>query len=104
MKINLYGEEIKALEEKMLELYDEVVCDAPIRRMNISFNDVTGEENEQFDFFNSPEELDREKNMMRAINAVKDKYGKNSMLKAMNFEEGATTIERNEQIGGHKSG
>lgn len=101
-RLPFYTSSHKIIEEKMLELYDEVVCDAPIRRLNISFNDVTGEEHEQFDFFNSPEELDREKNMMRAINAVKDKYGKNSMLKAMNFEEGATTIERNEQIGGHK--
>ena len=33
---------------------------------------------------------------------IKKKYGKNAILKGMNFEEGATTKERNEQVGGHK--
>jgi hypothetical protein len=35
--------------------------------------------------------------------SVKKKYGKNAMLKGMNLEEGATTISRNNQIGGHKA-
>lgn len=34
---------------------------------------------------------------------IKKKYGKNAILKGMNFEEGAMTIDRNEQIGGHKA-
>ena len=36
------------------------------------------------------------------IDNIKKKYGKNSILKAMNYEEGGTTIDRNGQIGGHK--
>ena len=39
-----------------------------------------------------------------AILAIKNKFGKNAILKGMNFEDGATTRERNQQIGGHKSG
>ena len=35
---------------------------------------------------------------------IKKKFGKNAILKGMNLEEGATTMERNQQIGGHKSG
>lgn len=35
--------------------------------------------------------------------SVKKKYGKNAMLKGMNLEEGATTISRNNQIGGHNA-
>jgi DNA polymerase V len=34
--------------------------------------------------------------------SIKKRYGKNAILKGMNLEEGATTIERNRQIGGHK--
>jgi DNA polymerase V len=34
---------------------------------------------------------------------IKEKYGKNAILKGMNFQEGATTIERNGQVGGHKA-
>ena len=48
--------------------------------------------------------LEREKNMQKALLDIKKKYGKNAILKGMNLQEGATTRERNRQIGGHKSG
>lgn len=44
-----------------------------------------------------------EKNVQKAILDIKKKYGKNAIIKGMNLAEGATTIERNGQIGGHKS-
>lgn len=47
-------------------------------------------------------ELEREKNMQKAMLKIKKKYGKNAILKDMNFQEDATTIERNGQVGGHK--
>ena len=45
----------------------------------------------------------REKHRQKAMIAIRRKFGKNAILKGMNFEEGATTIERNLQIGGHKA-
>ncbi len=48
-------------------------------------------------------ELEREKNMQKAIIEIKQKYGKNALLKGMSFEDGATASERNSQIGGHKA-
>ena len=45
----------------------------------------------------------REKNMQKALLGIKKKYGKNAILKGMNFEKGATTVERNGQVGGHKA-
>ena len=47
--------------------------------------------------------LAREKRLQKAELAIKHKYGKNAILKGMNFEEGATAMERNSQIGGHKA-
>lgn len=47
--------------------------------------------------------LEREKKMQQAVLSIKKKYGKNAILKGMNLEEGATTRERNNQIGGHKA-
>ena len=47
--------------------------------------------------------LEKEHNAQVVINNLKKKYGKNSVLKAMNIEEGATQVERNKQIGGHKA-
>ena len=48
-------------------------------------------------------ELDKEKSIQKAVIGLKKKYGKNAVLKGMNFKDGATTIERNGQVGGHKA-
>ena len=48
-------------------------------------------------------ELDKEKRLQQAILDIKKRFGKNALLKGMNLEEGATTKERNNQIGGHKA-
>ena len=47
-------------------------------------------------------QLTREKKMQKTILEIKKKFGKNAIIKGMNLEEGATTLERNKQIGGHK--
>ena len=47
--------------------------------------------------------LDRELRMQKAALAIKKKYGKNAILRGINFEQGATARERNRQIGGHKA-
>lgn len=49
------------------------------------------------------ERLSKERKLQEAMLSVKKKFGKNAMLKGMNLQEGATTIERNRQIGGHKA-
>ncbi len=49
------------------------------------------------------EALDKERRMQEAQLAIKKRFGKNAILKGLNFEEGATAKERNEQIGGHKA-
>lgn len=48
-------------------------------------------------------ELEREKKIQQAILEIKNRYGKNAILKGMNLEEGGMTMERNKQIGGHKA-
>lgn len=49
------------------------------------------------------ERLEKEKHLQEAMLRVKSKYGKNAILKAADLQEGATTIDRNCQIGGHKA-
>ena len=49
------------------------------------------------------ESEERQKKAQQAALKIKDKYGKNAILKGMNLEDGGTTIERNAQIGGHKA-
>ena len=45
----------------------------------------------------------RERRLQRATLNIQSRYGKNALLKGMNLQEGATTIERNGQVGGHKA-
>ena len=67
----------------------------PIRRVNISFNNLVEDSYRQYDLFTDPLVIEREKNMQKAMIAIKKKYGKNAVLKGMNLEEGAKTMERN---------
>ena len=53
--------------------------------------------------FAQADALKEEKQMLTAVADIKEKYGKNSIFKAMDLEEGATAIERNGQIGGHRA-
>ena len=87
-----------------------------VRRITITANNVVDELTaekekpyEQIDLFtNYQEKVERrqeeltEKELQKAMIDIKKKYGKNAILKGMNLQEGATTIDRNKQIGGHK--
>lgn len=75
-----------------------------IRRVNITCNKVVPEEYVQYDLFTDPVELEKERAMQKAMLSIKKKYGKNAILRGMNLEEGGTMMERNRQVGGHKSG
>ena len=105
------------------EIYDRIVDrDLLVRRFNIGFAHLTGEteakaaENApvQMDMFIDYEaqdrrkqaedaELERERSMQKALLDIKDKYGKNAIVRGLNMEEGATAMERNGQVGGHKA-
>ncbi|MBQ4467768.1 MAG: DNA repair protein [Firmicutes bacterium] len=98
----------KIMVEKISELYDRIMDeDLPIRRVYINCNNVKEKtEEQQLNFFEVAleDDLKRENDMQQAINSIKSKFGKNAMFKGMDLEEAATTLERNLQIGGHKSG
>ena len=105
------------------ELFDRIVDkNLLVRRLNIVANHVLPEADApkkndgfvQLDLFTDyaaletkqereRAELEREKKMQQAMLTIKKKFGKNSILKGMNLEEGATAKDRNAQIGGHKA-
>lgn len=108
----------KIITDKFIKLYDEIINkDLFVRRVTLSASDVVNEDDyknvltyEQMNMFIDYEQLAKqrqkerkEKCLQKAVLNIKEKYGKNSILKGMNFEESGTTIERNGQIGGHKS-
>ncbi len=110
--------------DAILQIYDKQVNpDLLVRRITIGTFNVVPEKASgnsdiprpsQLDLFTDPEEVNRniekanrrlskERRMQEAVIDIKKKYGKNAVLKGMNFEEGATAKERNRQIGGHKA-
>ena len=122
MSLRNFTSSISIIKEALLYIYDETVNkNLKIRRINISFGRVVPKskvENkikvEQFDLFTDPEVIIRydeqerkvekkEEDLAKAIISIKQRFGKNSILKGTNFEEGATGKERNNQIGGHRS-
>jgi DNA polymerase V len=102
-------------------LYDRIVNpQLQIRRISITLNHIVREElfagesrPVQLQLFadcddamlniDSSEQLHRERKMQEAILHIKKRYGKNALLKGLNYKDGATARERNNQIGGHKA-
>ena len=90
--------------------------DLLVRKLNLcasfTLDEKTAAENraaEQISFFDDAsataseeEKTEKERKRQEAVLEIRKKYGKNAMLKGMNFEQGATGKSRNKQIGGHK--
>jgi len=77
----------------------------PVRRINISCNNVTAKQQyEQLSLFDNFDKLEKNSRIQKAVIKIKKQFGKNAVFKGMDLEESATTLERNKQIGGHKSG
>ena len=95
----------KQMIKYAIDLYDRIIDKhTPIRRFTVTYNNVVDEAYQQYDLFTNLEEVEKEHKIQKAMLDIKDKFGKNAILKGMNLQEGATTRERNKQIGGHKSG
>ena len=89
----------------MMELFDRIVDRSLfVRRVYVVASQVTREEDSdgvQLSLFDENTDTSRERKQQEAILEIRRKFGKNAILKGMNFEEGATTRDRNRQIGGH---
>ncbi len=101
----------RLISEAVAKIFDEKVDRAlKIRRITIDVNHVVREEDLEkkprqlglFDEVRDETKLKKEKRAEEAILAIKRRYGKNAILKGINFDEGATGRERNAQIGGHR--
>ena len=112
----------RRITECMLELYDRIIDpELTVRRINIAAcglirkSEIPDDAPEQLSLFVDYEELekkkeaekkadDKEQRIQDAAIRLQEKFGKNAVLKGMNLLEGATTIQRNGQIGGHAAG
>ena len=122
VNLKTHSSSTKHIIEAVTELFDRIVNpNLLIRRMNISANHVLPEESakqqhtpQQLDLFTDYEALERqqkeeeealqkERKIQEVQLAIKKRFGKNAILRGLNFAEGATAKQRNEQIGGHKA-
>lgn len=86
-------------------LYNEIVdSSAKVRRMNITCNKIEAVEHVQYSLFEDPRGEEQHKKLRQTVVNLRKRFGKNAVLKGMNLEKHGTTMERNRQIGGHKSG
>lgn len=112
----IYSSSTKKLTDAAIGLYEQIVDkNLSIRRVNITFNDLKPADDQctefqQLSLFCDYTELEsekeneeREQRLQHAMLHIRHRYGKNAILKGMNLLDGATTIERNLQIGGHKA-
>ena len=89
----------------VMELYERIAKKSrPIRRLSLSCNNIVNEAYEQYDLFTDPAELEKDRKLQKAALEIKERFGKNALVRGMDLQEAGTTIERNRQIGGHKSG
>ena len=119
--INLkrYSSSTRMIRDAVIELYERIVDkNLLIRRVNIGAIHIKSETDieeqpEQLNLFTNYTEalketveeqaaLEKERKIQETVLSVQKKYGKNALLKGMNIEHGATTKDRNNQIGGHK--
>ena len=112
-----YCASTRLVTEQVMALYDRIVHpDLLVRRLNLSANHLIREADArepqplQLDLFEDrtlrdaeEAQLQRERRRQQAVLTIQRKYGKNAILKGMNYLDGATTRERNGQVGGHKA-
>ena len=118
--IGRYTSSTKLITAAVMRLFERIVdSNLLVRRMYVVANHTVEEStvkepSEQLDLFmdfetiekqkaQEDDELQKEKSLQKAVISLQKKFGKNSVLKGMNLKEGATTIQRNGQIGGHKA-
>ena len=86
-------------------LYDRIaVLDEPVYHLGVSFGRLRDEKDWQYNIFSAPEKQERERALQKAIVDIKHKYGRSGVFKGMNLLDGAKTLERNAQVGGHRAG
>ena len=121
IRLDRFSSTSSVLRKYIIELFDRIINkDLYVRRVYVIAGNVRNKESiknqkvyEQIDLFTNYEEkekkdieeelsLEKDNNLQEVLLDIKNKFGKNSIVKGMNLEEGGTAIERNGQVGGHR--
>lgn len=103
-KLTTRTNSLKILMNEFIDLFQQKTShDDPIRQISLSFGNVVDEKYESYDLFTDYESLAKEKRLQQAFIEIQHKYGKNAVLKGMNYFDKATTRKRNLLVGGHNA-
>jgi len=92
------------ISKVLLEEYDFCVSKKyKIKRISIFFRNLTFNRIEQLDLFSDVSILEKDEKIEKAMNLIKNKFGKNAIMRAISYDEGATQRQRNKLIGGHNA-
>lgn len=121
--LGMHCSSTKIITDAVVSLFDRIVNpDLLVRRLNLTTNHIVREDSPYINGKNQPVQLDlftdydelakkkkevkdvlaKERRIQETLLAIKKQFGKNSILRGLNLDEGATAIERNNQIGGHR--
>ena len=102
--IGYYTSSQSVMADAVMKLFDRIVNPKlTVRRLNLVAADIVDASHEQYDLFTDVQKQEREKKRLKAELLIKKRFGKNAIVKGMDLQEGATTVERNGQIGGHRA-
>ena len=90
------------LFEAVMEIFNKFIQNYPIRRVGINFGKLSTPSSKQLDMFDDPKKSESNEKLFKTMDKLKNKYGKNIVLRASALTEDSTAIERNNQIGGHR--
>lgn len=85
-----------------MSMFQKFYEDFPIRKVSISLGALENNNTEQLNLFEDFEEKIKKDNVLYAVDEIKNKFGKNSIIKASSLLKDSTMIERNKKIGGHR--
>ncbi len=92
---------VKRFEQLYFDTVDKMYA---IRKVTVGFNNVIHTDYTVLDLFSPSGEQDKERELLKTVVKIKNKYGKNSLLKGISYTEKATGRERNKMVGGHNGG
>ncbi len=103
-KLDNHSNSFKKISTIILKDYDDKINkEVPIRKVGITFGNLGDRKCEQLDLFSNPKDESNDEKITDVMNKIKEKYGKNAILRGTSLMDGATQKERNKLIGGHNA-
>ncbi len=100
-----YTNDFSLIVEPIIEKFRHLVNpDGLIRKVTISFNNIQLQTIKQLNFFDQVEDHNEKNKLEKAVLNLKERFGNNSVLRGLDLLDSATSVERHNQIGGHKKG